>query len=64
MRMRRHKANPKYNVISIRITDEEREALKSRSNSTNRTISDLMREALQKITPPAVTSYTTGEKTI
>ncbi len=50
--MGKYKGKPKYNIISIRITDDELEALASESHNTNRSISDLMREALHKIVPP------------
>ncbi|RNC68494.1 MAG: ribbon-helix-helix protein, CopG family [Desulfuromonadales bacterium] len=44
--MGRYKEDPRYNVISLRMTDEERAMLEElvRCNGTN--ISDLMRAAL------------------
>lgn len=55
--MVKYKKIPKYNVISIRITDREREILTQESLITNRSISDLMREALNKIVPPSACRY-------
>jgi hypothetical protein len=46
--MGKHKGNPKCNVLFIRITDDELEAFASELHATNRSISDLMREALQR----------------
>lgn len=55
--MGKYKENPKYNVLSIRISDDELEALASESHNTNKSISDLMREALHVIVPPAESCY-------
>jgi predicted transcriptional regulator len=38
--------NPRYNVISMRISDEEREHLESIMDQTHLSISDIMREAM------------------
>jgi len=38
--------NPRYNVISMRISDEEKASLETISQETNLTISDIMREAM------------------
>ncbi len=38
--------NPRYNVISMRISDEERLHLENIMEKTDRSISDLMREAM------------------
>ena len=64
--MKKHKENSRYRVVSIRISDDQRRALEKRSRMTNRTISDLMREALVNILFAAGchTSYSTGEKTL
>ncbi len=45
--MGRMRENPRYNVISMRINDEERETLEMIMNSTHKSVSDLMREAMQ-----------------
>ncbi|BCS55888.1 ribbon-helix-helix protein, CopG family [Geobacter sp. SVR] len=49
--MGRYKENPKYNVVSLRISLKEREKLEELSQATNRKISDLMREALRQFHP-------------
>ena len=45
--MGRMRENPRYNVISMRISDEEREHLESLMDQTNLSISDIMREAME-----------------
>jgi predicted transcriptional regulator len=42
-RMREH---PRYNVISLRISDEEREMLQQIMQTTQKSMSDIMREAM------------------
>ncbi len=44
--MGRMRENPRYNVISMRISDEERESLESIMSQTHLSISDIMREAM------------------
>ena len=44
--MGRMRENPRYNVISMRISDEEREHLESIMSQTHLSISDIMREAM------------------
>lgn len=41
--------NPRYNVISMRISDEERETLEQIVSTTNRSVSDIMREAMDLV---------------
>ena len=41
------KENPRYNVVSLRVSDEEREALEDFVVLTKRSISQLMREAME-----------------
>ena len=41
------KEHPRYHVVSMRISDEEREALEAFSHRTRRNISQLMREAMR-----------------
>jgi len=43
-RMREH---PRYNVISMRISDEERETLQEIMLTTQKSMSDIMREAME-----------------
>ena len=45
--MGRMRENPRYNVISMRISDEEREHLENIMGQTQRSISDIMREAME-----------------
>ena len=44
--MGRMRENPRYNVISMRISDEEREMLEDIMESTHKSVSDIMREAM------------------
>jgi predicted DNA-binding protein len=44
--MGKMRENPRYNVISMRISDEERSELESLMNVTNKSVSDIMREAM------------------
>jgi predicted transcriptional regulator len=39
--------NPRYNVISMRISDEERETLRQIMEATNKSVSDIMRDAME-----------------
>lgn len=47
--MGKMRENPRYNVISMRISDEERAALDELMNVTNKSVSQLMREAMDMI---------------
>jgi len=44
--MGRMRENPRYNVISMRISDEERDTLEQIMNETHLSVSDVMREAM------------------
>lgn len=44
--MARMKENPRYNVVSLRVTDEERRALEDVRRRTKKSISAIMREAI------------------
>jgi len=44
--MGRMRENPRYNVISMRVSEEEREQLYALVERTQKSISDLMREAM------------------
>ena len=50
------KKSSKNHVISTRISGDELQRLEMKSRSSNKSISDLMREALHTIAPPE-TSY-------
>ena len=45
--MGKMRENPRYNVISMRISDEEREHLENIMEKTKLSISDIMREAME-----------------
>jgi predicted DNA-binding protein len=45
--MGRMSENPRYNVISMRISDEERETLQELISTTQKSVSDIMREAME-----------------
>ena len=44
--MGRMRENPRYNVISMRISDEERDTLQMIMETTQKSVSDIMREAM------------------
>lgn len=48
--MGRMRENPRYNVISMRISDEEREHLENLVQRTHKSVSDIMREAMEVLT--------------
>jgi predicted DNA-binding protein len=41
--------NPRYNVISVRISDEEKDTLTQLKKSTHKSVSDILREAMELI---------------
>lgn len=43
------KENPRYNVVSIRVSDEELEALQEFCKESNKSVSIIMREAMSLI---------------
>lgn len=45
--MAKIKENPRYNVISLRINEEERRHLENLMKKTHKSISNLMREAIE-----------------
>jgi predicted DNA-binding protein len=45
--MGRMRENPRYNVISMRISDEERNTLELLMNTTHKSVSDIMRDAME-----------------
>jgi len=48
--MGRMRENPRYNVISMRISDAEREQLEHLVRRTRKSVSDIMREAMINLT--------------
>jgi len=49
--MPKFRKHTKGNIVSVRVSDEERETLKKVSRASNKKVSDLMREALQDMVP-------------
>jgi hypothetical protein len=49
--MGKYKENPKYTVLSLRISEEEKLALEKITRRSRKTISSLMREAMQLYCP-------------
>lgn len=49
--MKRNRENPRYHVLSVRVSKEDREAIEELSRRANIKVSDLMREALQSVVP-------------
>lgn len=47
--MGRMRENPRYNVISMRISDAERETLEQIMSTTQKSVSDIMREAMELV---------------
>ncbi|HJV36644.1 ribbon-helix-helix protein, CopG family [Geomonas sp.] len=47
--MGRMRENPRYNVISMRISDAERETLEQIMETTQKSVSDIMREAMELV---------------
>jgi predicted DNA-binding protein len=45
--MARMKENPRYNVVSMRISEEERRHLEHLMKTTNKNVSYIMREAIE-----------------
>jgi predicted transcriptional regulator len=41
-----HKENPRYNVVSLRVTDDEKAALDEVTRRTRKSLSKVMREAI------------------
>ncbi|MBV5338323.1 MAG: ribbon-helix-helix protein, CopG family [Deltaproteobacteria bacterium] len=39
--------NPRYNVISMRVSDQERDHLENLVKTTHKSVSDIMREAME-----------------
>ena len=51
--MGKYKESPKYNVVSMRISDEEKLTLKEMTRRSSKSISQLMREAIRLYSPIA-----------
>lgn len=42
---------PRYHVLSVRVSNEDREALEKVSRATNKNVSDLLREVFATMAP-------------
>ena len=51
------KESPKYHIISVRISDEERAVLDQISRKTLKTVSEIIRDAMQLTSPKLACSY-------
>ena len=49
--MGKYKSQPKYNVLSIRVSDEEKAVLEELTKRDHISISNLMREAIRSYVP-------------
>jgi len=49
-----HKENPRNNVVSLRITDAEKEAIEQATRSSRKSLSKIMREAILLYIPQIV----------
>jgi predicted transcriptional regulator len=49
--MGKYKDKPKYNVVSIRVTDEEKLVLEEMTRRSNKSLSSLLREAILLYNP-------------
>lgn len=53
--MGKDKESPKYNVVSMRVNDEEKSALEEMKRKCNKSVSRLMREAILQYAPQLAT---------
>lgn len=58
--MGKYKENPRYHVVSMRVSHEEKLALDEIIRGTNKSVSRLMREAIQCYTPQLLTKAEQG----
>jgi len=49
--MKKYKKHPKYHVVSMRVSDEEKSALEEMMRQCNKSVSRLMRAAIQLYVP-------------
>ena len=49
--MAKYKEGPRYHIVSVRVNETERETLDKISRESNKSVSDLLREALQMVAP-------------
>lgn len=60
--MGKMRENPRYNVISMRISDEERDRLLAIMEATHKSVSDIMREAMELFSVQLEQSQSTDQK--
>jgi predicted transcriptional regulator len=53
--MGKYKEHPRYNVVSIRVSDEEKSLLDEMTRRDRTTVTNLMREAIQSYIPSLIT---------
>jgi predicted transcriptional regulator len=58
--MGKHKKEPKYNVLSIRLTEEEKKIMSKMMRETRKSVSVIMREAMHNYTS-LLTTVSPGE---
>jgi len=58
--MGKSKEHPRYNVLSIRVTDEEKAIMDEMKQSTRKSISTLLREAIHLYSPQLKVNYNQG----
>jgi len=58
--MGKYKKDPKYNVLSIRVTDEEKAFMDAMKQSTRKSISMLLREAMRQYSPQLKVAFKQG----
>jgi hypothetical protein len=59
--MGKYKENAKYNVVCMRVSEEEKLALEELMRKSRMTISGLMREAIELYTPQLVKKVEQGK---
>lgn len=59
--MGKYKENPKYNVLSIRVTDKEKAEIEEMIRGTHKSVSAIMREAMSHYTAFINGTYTPGQ---
>jgi len=58
--MGKTKEHPKYNVLSIRVTDEEKALMDEMKQNTRKSISTLLREAIHLYRPQLKVNFNQG----
>ena len=61
--MGKYKENARYHVVSMRVSDEEKIALEEMMRQSSKTVSRLMRDAIQLYTPQLLTKVEYNNQT-